>query len=534
MIVVDQFEQWLFGRRDDARRPLEEALRQCDGPRVQALLLVRDEFWMEMTRFVRALEVRLVDGGNAAAVDLFDLKHARKVLLALGLANGRLPASPAGIGAEGNAFLDEALRGLARDGRIVCVRLVLFAELLRAKPWTPATLRTLGGVDAIGATILDQAFSASSSHPENRAHRRAAREVLGRLLPERGAAIKGHMVTRERLLEASGYADRPEDFEELMGLLDHQLRIVTPSDPEEQAATPVAPGERARYYQLSHDSLVPDLRVWLLRDRQQTMRGRAELRLQEFASLWSEDRKASFLPSTWEWLVLVLLTQRGRRTEAQRRMMRAAAARQARLGAVAAVVLVAAGVFGWWKYGEFQAQSLVASLRTAEIEQVPQLAREVRPYRRWAIPLLRRQIAASPTTDRASIHARIALLPDDVSQSSVLAERMVAPETPPTAVVTLRDALAPYSDLLVEDLWMLARDGRQSGATRLRAAIALSAFDPPPGQSPKAAWSEIAGPVADALARAINESPLEYANTSSAPRDADAIDPGPSSCLALS
>ena len=511
LLVIDQFEQWLFGRRDEARRSLEEALRQCDGHRVQVLLLVRDEFWMEMTRFVRALEVRLVDGGNAAAVDLFDLDHARKVLISLGRAYACLPAPPEPISAEHRAFLDEALRGLARDGRVVCVRLVLFAELLRAKRWTPATLRTLGGVESIGATILDQAFSASSDHPENRAHRRAAREVLAKLLPERGVAIKGHMVARERLLDASGYADRPAEFEHLMALLDYQLRIVTPADPEEQAAA-AAPGDRARFYQLSHDSLVPDLRVWLSRDRQQTLRGRAELRLQEFASFWSEDRRASFLPTTWEWVMLVLLTRRSRRSEPQRRMMRAATTRQAKLGAVLAVMFVALGVLGWWKYGESHARSLVAGLRNAEIERVPQLARDIRPYRRWAVPILRRELAAAPATDRTRLYARIALLPDDPAQVNVLADRMIASDAPAPVFLTLRTALAPYRDQLLDDLWSGARNGRLPEATRFRAAIALAEFDPPPGSSPHAAWPEIAGPTADALVRAVDESPADYAS----------------------
>ncbi len=43
-------------------------------------MMVRDDFWMAATRFMRDLEIRLVEGQNSAAVDLFDLDHARKVL----------------------------------------------------------------------------------------------------------------------------------------------------------------------------------------------------------------------------------------------------------------------------------------------------------------------------------------------------------------------------------------------------------------------------------------------------------------------
>ena len=35
-----------------------------------------------------------------------------------------------------SAFLDQAVAGLARDGKIIPVRLALFAEMLKGKPWT--------------------------------------------------------------------------------------------------------------------------------------------------------------------------------------------------------------------------------------------------------------------------------------------------------------------------------------------------------------------------------------------------------------
>ena len=79
--------------------------------------------------------------------------------------------------------------------------------------------------------MLDQAFSVPQAPPQNRVHRRAAQEVLKRLLPEEGVPIKGHMVLPvEALLEASGYSARPGEFQELMWILDHELRLVTPAD----------------------------------------------------------------------------------------------------------------------------------------------------------------------------------------------------------------------------------------------------------------------------------------------------------------
>ena len=89
--MLDQFEQWLQAHPDEPDAELVRALRQCDGRRVQALVLVRDDFWMAVTRFLRAVDVPLVEGGNAAAVELFDARHARKVLEGFGQALGQLP-----------------------------------------------------------------------------------------------------------------------------------------------------------------------------------------------------------------------------------------------------------------------------------------------------------------------------------------------------------------------------------------------------------------------------------------------------------
>ena len=62
LLVLDQFEQWLFARRGEEDTELVAALRQCDGEHVQAIVMVRDDFWMAATRFMRDLEIDLVRG----------------------------------------------------------------------------------------------------------------------------------------------------------------------------------------------------------------------------------------------------------------------------------------------------------------------------------------------------------------------------------------------------------------------------------------------------------------------------------------
>src|SRR5262249_29530508 len=128
VLVLDQFEQWLHAKRSEQHTELVQALRQCDGEHVQCLALVRDDFGMAATRFMRDLEVRIVEGHYFATVDLFDSGHARKVLAEFGRAFGRLPANAAELTLEQERFLDQAVAGLAQDGEVVSVRLALFAE----------------------------------------------------------------------------------------------------------------------------------------------------------------------------------------------------------------------------------------------------------------------------------------------------------------------------------------------------------------------------------------------------------------------
>ena len=78
LIVLDQFEQWLHAKKEEENTELVQALRQCDGGRVQCIVMVRDDFWMAATRFMRELEVRLLEGQNSAAVDLFDIRSRPK------------------------------------------------------------------------------------------------------------------------------------------------------------------------------------------------------------------------------------------------------------------------------------------------------------------------------------------------------------------------------------------------------------------------------------------------------------------------
>jgi LSD1 subclass zinc finger protein len=501
LIVLDQFEQWLHTKKDEENAELIQALRQCDGVRLQAVVMVRDDFWLAVSRFMRELEVRIIDGQNSALVDLFDVQHARKVLAAFGRAFGRLPERLGDASNEQQQFLDQAVSGLAQDGKIVSVRLSLFAEMMKGKTWTPASLKAVGGTEGVGVTFLEETFGATTAPPEHRYHQKAARAVLKALLPESGADIKGHMRSREELQEASGYQSRPKDFDDLLRILDYEIRLLTPTDPEgrqdDPSSTQVLSG--AKYFQLTHDYLVYSLRDWLTRKQKETRRGRAELALADRAAVWNARPENRQLPSLLQWLSFHWLTARESWSPPQKKMMRKAT-RYHVARATVAVLLLAAATFAGLSIRdhfaeqrkEIYAAGLVQQLLKADITQAPIIIAEMAAYRPWTDALLREEHDKAAAKSRAKLHASLALLPDP-SHVDFLADRLLGAE--PHEVSVIIESLAPYKDRARNKLWPVA-EGPEQGleAQRLRAAAALAKFDP---ESPR--WAKVKVAVADDL-----------------------------------
>ena len=504
LIVLDQFEQWLHVRRDQEDTELVDALRQCDGVNVQSIVMVRDDFWMAATRFMQELEIRLVEGQNSITTDLFDLRHTKKVLASFGRVFAALPESAGEISSEQRAFLEQASLGLAEEGKVICVRLALFAEMMKGRPWTLASLKAVGGTEGIGVTFLEETFSSNTAPPEHRYHQKAARSVLKDLLPESGTDIKGLMRPSEELLGSSGYANRTKDFDDLIRILDSELRLITPTDPEGKAdGDSQSSGQPGRkYYQLTHDYLVPSLRDWLTRKQKETRRGRAELLLADRASVWNARPENRQLPSLVQWASICLQTQKKNWTDFQRKMMKKAGRYHALRGLAAALVLVALTATGLTirsqviEHGNANhAASLVQRLLDANIAQVPGVIADMEGYRSWTDPLLEEQYQQAVDNSSQRLHASLALLPVDSEQLDYLQGRLLDAE--PQEVPVIRDALVPYTDSLTEKLWAVIQQPSQGKESqRLRAACALARYDP---ESPR--WEKVKKEVADDLVR---------------------------------
>src|SRR5262249_40514414 len=158
-----------------------------------------------------------------------------------------------------------------------------------------------------------------------------------------------------------------------------------------------APGLPAggRSYQLTHDYLVHALRDWLTRKQRETLRGRAELRLATITASWSDRPGPRRLPSPFEWLHILACTRPASRSDAERRMMRAATRHYA-VRALAAAIL---GVVLWVVFldyrGRHRADSLVSQLMVADTGQVSAVLAEIDADPGQAGPVLDR-IARDP------------------------------------------------------------------------------------------------------------------------------------------
>jgi serine/threonine protein kinase/formylglycine-generating enzyme required for sulfatase activity len=486
LIVLDQFEQWLHSKGKEENAELVQALRQCDGSRVQCIVMVRDDFWMAVTRFLRVLEVEPVPGRNVASVDLFDTRHAQRVLKAYGRAYGSLPEDGRDITADEQRFLDQAVSGLSKDGKVICVRLALFAEMIKGKLWSPASLKALGGTEGVGVTFLKETFNSQTANPRHHLHQRAARAVLNALLPETGTDIKGNMRSFQKLLEASGYQNRPKEFEELIRILDGEVRLITPTDPEGSDTSDLATSQAAvgpKYYQLTHDYLVPSLRDWLTEKQRETRRGRAELLLAERVVAWNAKPMNRHLPSLWEDVKIRLLTDHKRWTPQQEKMMsKGRRFHGGRVGMAAALLMALAfiGLSVFRQNEERQraahATDLVKRLMVADPAAVPAIVQELDAYRAWADPLLQEEDGKTPAGSTKKFNLALGLLPVDRSKLAELKDDLLV--ATPAQFSVILEALLPLSADVTEPLWNEAIEPKETPQQRFQAACALAQFAP--------------------------------------------------------
>lgn len=489
LIIIDQFEQWLHGNPDPMETELLRAVRQCDSNRVQCLLLIRDDFWLALSRFMKAAESLLLLGRNAMMVDLFDPRHAQKVLTEFGRGYGALPAKPAQLSRDQEQFIEGAIQSLVVQNRIIPVQLALFAEMVKSRDWSLATLERLGGSIGIGSQFLSESFSVGYAPARQRLHADAAKSVLMSMLPTTGTDIKTRRRTLEELRAASGYTDR-DAFQSLMTVLETELKLITATDAYDRTRSDSSTGEiEPTTYQLSHDFLVPSIRDWLSTQQKRTWRGRIEQTIHQQAEYWSHNRQRRFLPSFWEWLQALYLLPRNRLGVLEAEMLRARDRLSLiQIGIAAAILLIAS----WGIQSTLRAlsiNSLVSRLQVAEASQVPRLLAEIDLYGSSAQAALKSAIARDTNSTRESFLLQLAQLPQQPElQRSVLDYALHHAEL--TEVELACQALQPYATEIADECWRIieaAEIEKQNKSSQLPSAaddlhlhalVLLAAVDP--------------------------------------------------------
>jgi formylglycine-generating enzyme required for sulfatase activity/tetratricopeptide (TPR) repeat protein len=277
-------------------------------------------------------------------------------------------------------------------------------------------------------------------------------------------------------------------------ILDNELRLITPTDPEGSGDGQPTASSGGRYYQLTHDYLVHSLRDWLTRKQRETRRGRAELRLAERSSVWNAKPENRLLPSPLEWANIRLLTRKSDWTMPQRKMMKRAGWVH---GTRTLTALILLGLITWAgieAYGNLRASALVEKLAAASTAEVPPIIGQLSDYRHWANPLLKPLVQNSDDTSREKLHASLALLPVDASQVPFLEKRLLVAS--PTELMVIRDALKPHRATLVPRLWTALDSAQPGDVSLLPAASALADYD---ADSPR--WESMGGKVTQALMR---------------------------------
>ncbi len=476
LVVLDPFESCLTDPQPPDAEQLVSALRQCDGTHIQALLVVRDDSWTRLTRWLRQLDISL-DGGNSRAVEPFHADHARRVLAELGMGYGRWTESDVGASRDAMAFVDRVVRELSEIGNILPVQLAIVAERFRNQPWSRAELQRAGGVRGAMGLYFDSVLKGNLAHPILKRHADAAIEVISSLVPPSGTPWTEHRRTVDQLGESVGPHDAPL-VPAILEVLEQEYRLVTlrcESEEDDPASKGAHPGQNQvdglgpqTTVTFAHEFLVPMVRDWVDRRRRSTFRGRAERLLTDRTETWQAHPVRRNLPSMGEWLAIHAFARRPAHGSAARALL--ASSNRWYLGtallAAATIWLIVAGFRTFVDHRT--TQGLVRSLLTSETSELPAIISAIQVGPPTAIPriadtLQQRLVEHGPDDVRLAerelrrrFNLRVALLPSDAVQLPAVAGALGlnaadSPKLPikPSEIGILAGLLRPRRDELI-------------------------------------------------------------------------------------
>ncbi|QDV45963.1 Serine/threonine-protein kinase PrkC [Stieleria neptunia] len=371
LIVIDQFERWLISDRSHIDPVLVKGFQQCDGSRVQALLIVRDDFFSSVNQLFQTLDQPLAEGKNYWLIQPFTPRHARRVLTRLGQALGKLSTQ---VSSSQSRFLDQAVATLSQQEGISAVRIAMFTQMMADKPWESDSIAQVGGLDGLGVSFLNDVLALEKTGLSV-AEDLALCRIMGSLLPDSDTADLSGAARPVEFLEVVTRGLYRKSFQRILTLLDDKLKLITAVELGEDSSDEGSVSGRPAY-QLAHDYLVPAIRKWLTAKQLETRRGRAERKLKELSVAWQRRRENRFLPSLIEYSGIVLFSERSIWSQDDIALMVKASRRHfVRLAGMATLLLCAYGMFGHFERRRNREQ-LIQRLIDADIHHLPRISRE--------------------------------------------------------------------------------------------------------------------------------------------------------------
>lgn len=460
LIVIDQFEQWLHGRKIDLTQELVQALRQCDGLGIQCLLIVRDDFWVELSKFMRTVEEPMREGENMMAIEPFTTEHAEAVLFKI----GTIVKQPSKDQQTRRKFIERGIEIIQTEGYVPPVRLALFVEITKDFPWEAETIRHFNDLNALVQTYLKQRFNPEICPRRYRHHLPAIKLLLAALLPERGLDLKGQGRSLDELQMLCGNERSPERFSQLIDLLDRDLRIISP------IAQVTGDVPNSLHYQLTHDYLVPGIRAWLVEEQVKTYRGRAKLKLQARTSMWSLKQEARQLPGVLELLNILTGTTKKEWTREESTLMRTALRHLLGQSLILSVLLFMISGIVWFRVQAARDETFIQQLAQSSTLSLPALLQQTDNRLPRLAPKIQSAYAAAELNSKEKRHLGLAILRFDQAPANDIKQSLLDCQVDEFAVISseLRQNNIPCSEML-----SVLNDNAQTSRAKFRAACLL-------------------------------------------------------------
>ena len=196
LIVIDQFEQWLQAASDQrSSRSLVKALRQCDGIRIQAILVIREEFWRSTSQLMQELDIPMRQGENISLCTPFDKDHTRFVIEKIANTFEQFRALS---NRKRRAIIQHGLTLIEDRGRFPPVNIAILVQILEQSSWEFEVISRIKSLEDLGIFYLNTIFNSSSLQTR----RDTAEAFLLTLVPDQGL-IRKESIPEAELLKAT-------------------------------------------------------------------------------------------------------------------------------------------------------------------------------------------------------------------------------------------------------------------------------------------------------------------------------------------